>query len=97
MKGFRGCGSIWMPSQPGVHSLDANVWMPVSEGLASLRETLLPVYPDLKAIRELSISPYLRSQFACEDAGTVRLTVSTLSQGFEEVGVAFSEPVKCIA
>eukprot|EP01039_Chlorochromonas_danica_P007010 gene7010-7754_t len=37
MKGFRGCGCIWLPSQPGVHSLDANAWMPISDGLAALK------------------------------------------------------------
>ncbi|RYH01738.1 hypothetical protein EON65_48235 [archaeon] len=63
MKGFRGCGCVWLPSTPGHHILDCHAYMPLSEGLSALKELFLPAYPDLKAIRELSVSPYLRSQF----------------------------------
>lgn len=91
--------------------------MPLSEGLGALKELLLPAYPDLKAIRELSVSPYLRSQFKvstpsvasidgramlelcacfvfavqCEEAGLVRLSVFTLSNGFEQHGVQLAD------
>jgi hypothetical protein len=40
MKGFRGCGSVWLPSTPGEHFLDAHAWIPVSDGLAGLRGVL---------------------------------------------------------
>lgn len=96
MKGFRGCGCIWLPSEPGVHSLDANVWLPTSEGLGALKETFLPVYPDLKAIRELSISPFLRSQFTCQKSGLVRVNINTMCNGFDQFGVRFSDPVPCL-
>ncbi|CAM9840923.1 unnamed protein product, partial [Ectocarpus fasciculatus] len=29
LRGFCGCGSIWLPSSPGQHRLDTAIWRPV--------------------------------------------------------------------
>ena len=50
-------------------------------------EMLLPTCPDLKLLRELTVSPYLRSQIDTESVGTVRITVNTTISGFENFGV----------
>lgn len=85
-RGFRGCGSVWMPMAPGEHDVDLQLWKPVSNGLEGLSgktyfpavanesvqfstfprfhatDSLIPGIPDLTGLRELSISPFLRSQ-----------------------------------
>lgn len=48
---------------------------------------LLPTCPDLKSLRELVVSPYLRSQIETDSVGTVWINVNTASAGFEEFGV----------
>ena len=48
---------------------------------------LLPTCPDLRALRELTVSPYLRSQIQVETVGSVKLTMNTVTAGFEEFGV----------
>ena len=48
---------------------------------------LLPTCPDLRALRELTVSPYLRSQIQVETVGSVKITMNTISSGFEQFGV----------
>ena len=91
-KGFAGAGSIWLPSTPGKHSLDNPLWKTKSPNLLqSLRESLLPSVVDITQIRELSRSPYLRSQYECEQVGLLQIELYVTMQGFEQFGVQFEE------
>lgn len=49
---------------------------------------MLPSTPDLKALRELVVSPYLRSQIQADTVGTVRIKINTKLAGFEQHGVS---------
>lgn len=62
MRGFVGCGSAWLPSSPGKHAIDVQLWRPTSHGLSRISEMFLSSCPELKTIRELTVSPFLRSQ-----------------------------------
>eukprot|EP01036_Dinobryon_divergens_P022425 gene22425-30678_t len=86
---FSGCGSVWLPSLPsGAQCLDVELWKPCQKGfLFPGVDNLLPVAPDLRSIRELSISPYLRSQIQAEAVGCVRLQVNTVVIGMVEKGI----------
>jgi len=35
-RGFRGCGSVWLPMAPGQHFVDVPLWKPISSGLEGL-------------------------------------------------------------
>ena len=36
MRGFCGCGSSWMPSSPGAHTVDISIWKPCYKGLDNI-------------------------------------------------------------
>lgn len=113
-RGFRGCGSVWLPMAPGLHDVDVSLWKPTSSGLEGLSgtwllnflfalipivlkttffsnkhyaEELIPSIPDLAALRELTMSPFLRSQIHTASVGSLQLTVSTILAGFTPYGV----------
>ncbi len=52
-----------------------------------LIESLLPSIPDMSSIRELTMSPYLRSQIKVESVGILQINISTLLIGFDSYGV----------
>ena len=35
-RGFRGCGSVWLPMTPGEHHIEVAMWKPISGGLEGL-------------------------------------------------------------
>jgi hypothetical protein len=90
MRGFVGCGSAWLPSTPGENVLTIQIWKPISSGLDSLSDMWLPYMPDLVTLRELTCSPYLRSEIQTESVGSCNLKMATAVSGFEKVGVALS-------
>uniref|UniRef100_A0A7S3M057 B9 domain-containing protein 2 n=1 Tax=Spumella elongata TaxID=89044 RepID=A0A7S3M057_9STRA len=87
-RGFRGCGSVWLPMAPGQHFVDVPLWKPISSGLEGLSEELIPTIPDLTALRELTMSPFLRSQINTATVGTLQLNLSTILSGFKAFGVS---------
>lgn len=91
VRGFIGCGSCWLPGSSQEKSIDVPIWKPSGDGfgLDSIYEMLLPTCPDLRAIRELSVSPFLRSKIQTESIGSVQINLSTLTAGFKERGVQF--------
>ena len=62
-KGFYGGGSVWLPCQPGKHRVECPIWRVKEKGSAGLAQLFVPMTPDIVKIRELSVSPYLRSQY----------------------------------
>jgi hypothetical protein len=89
-KNFLGCGSVWLPMTPGSHAVDVNLWKPTSSnGLDILSEALLPTTPDLKALRELVVNPYLRSKLQTTSTGDIRVKVHVVVSNFKEFGVSF--------
>mmetsp|Transcript_32388 Transcript_32388/g.54614 ORF Transcript_32388/g.54614 Transcript_32388/m.54614 type:complete len:179 (+) Transcript_32388:1206-1742(+) len=89
-RGFHGCGSAWLPMTPGKSLVEIQLWRPYSSGLEGLSDTLLPGIPDLAALRELTVSPFLRSQLNCAGVGALQLNVTTILSGFAVHGVHFS-------
>ncbi len=89
MKGFLGCGCVWLPTQPGRHCVEVAVWRPMSEGWRGLVDRLVPSMPDITKIRELSMSPYLRAEYSCEQVGVIQLNLFVASSGFGNFGVRF--------
>lgn len=87
IRNYCGSGSVWLPSNPGKHDLDMHLWKPCSSGLQNISGMLLPSIPDLKALRELTMSPYLRSQIKSEHTGNIQLSVSVIVSGFDAFGV----------
>lgn len=54
---------------PGEHQIDVQVWKPTSSGgLEGLSDAFIPSVPDLTALRELNVSPFLRSQIQVRNA-----------------------------
>jgi hypothetical protein len=96
VKGFHGCGCVWLPTRPGRHCVEVAVWRPKSEGWRGLVEQLVPSHPDITKIRELSMSPYLRSQYSCEQVGKLQVNVFVASSGFGYHGVQFGGEKKSI-
>lgn len=90
IRGFIGCGSMWIPSIAGKHCIDIQLWKPRSKGLDQLEDQFLPSYPDLHSLRELNLNPFLRSQVQVDNVGIVQLQVYTVTAGFEHsLGVVF--------
>ena len=50
-------------------------------------DKLIPSHPDVKKLREVSISAYLRPQVEADSVGSLRIVVNTVTSGFEECGV----------
>jgi len=88
VKSFCGCGSAWLPMSPGEHYVDVLLWKPSPTGLDAIAEALLPGTVDVRALRELIVSPYLRSQVSTDSIGSVRLRVNVTLSGFEGFGVS---------
>ena len=86
VKNFIGCGSCLMPMAPGDHTVDLNLWKPSPSGIDALADMLLPNVPDLKALREIQVNPYLRSQFLTASTGEVRLKVTVVISKFDKFG-----------
>lgn len=86
-KGFCGCGSAWLPPSSGEHFVDVHLWKPAASGLEAISELLLPSTPDMKRLREIIVSPYMRSQLQAESVGTVRVQITATLHGFDAVGV----------
>ena len=61
-RGFIGCGNVWLPPLPGKHSIEVPIWRPTTSLLGSFVDTMVPNVPDLKKLRELMVSPYMKSQ-----------------------------------
>jgi hypothetical protein len=87
-KNFIGCGSCWMPMSPGDHVVDINLWKISASGLDALADYLLPNTPDLKALREIQVNPYLRSQYMTSSPGEVRVKVTVVVSKFDKFGVS---------
>ena len=75
-----------MPMAPGDHTVDLNLWKPSPSGIDALADMLLPNVPDLKALREIQVNPYLRSQFLTASTGEVRLKVTVVISKFDKFG-----------
>ena len=86
VRSFLGCGAVWLP-QVGTEVLELSLWRPRSPGLEVITEMFLPTCPDLRALRELIVSPYMRSQVQTDTVGVVRAKVSVVTSGFEHYGV----------
>ena len=86
-RNFVGCGSSWLPMQSGTHILDVIIWKPALSGVESISEALLPTVPDLKALREVMVNPYLRSKLQTNSTGDVRVKIDVALSGFEVHGV----------
>lgn len=91
VKGFCGCGSAWLPPSSGQHIVDVHLWKPSASGLEAISEMLLPSVPDLKRLRELIVSPYMRSQVQTDSIGTVRVQITTTLYDFDSYGVSTQE------
>jgi hypothetical protein len=52
---------------------------------------LLPGIPDLVALRELTVSPFLRSQVQASGVGGLHIVLNTVLAGFAAHGVQFAE------
>jgi hypothetical protein len=87
VKGFAGCGCAWIPPSSGKHAVDVHIWKPSSSGADAFAEMLLPTVPDLKRLREIVVSPYLRSAIQTESVGTVRVQINVTLFGFDSAGV----------
>ena len=88
-RNFVGCGCVWMPMEAGKHTLDINIWKPIPTGIVdSLSEIFLPTVPDLKALREVVVNPYLRSKYQTESTGEVKVNIQVTTTQFENHGVA---------
>jgi hypothetical protein len=48
---------------------------------------MLPGVPDLTAVRELTVSPFLRSPIKVETVGSVQIQITTVLSGFDAYGV----------
>jgi len=88
-RGFVGCGSCWLPTS-GRMSIDIPIWKPSSVDFVDVEEMVLPTCPDLRKIRELSISPFLRSQMETKAIGTVHLELTAITCGFHQFGIKFN-------
>jgi len=90
--------SLWKPTSGGLEGLSGTILSPVLVlsvfvlMFANLfhygAETLIPTIPDLTAMRELTMSPFLRSQITTATVGTLQLNLSTILSGFKQYGVA---------
>ena len=86
VKNFIGCGSCWMPTAPGDHVIDVNLWKPSPNGLEAFADMLLPNVPDLKTLREIQVSPYLRSKLLTASTGELRIKVNVVISKFNKFG-----------
>lgn len=86
-KGFCGCGSAWLPPSSGQHVVDVHLWKPAASGLDAITDMLLPTAPDIKRLREVMVSPYMRSQVQADTVGTVRISITSTQLGFDLFGV----------
>lgn len=87
LRGFTGCGSVWLPASPASHLLEIVIWRPSSHGLEKISESMVPSIPDLRLLRELITNPYTRSQIETETVGTLRLAIQTAVSGFTQHGI----------
>jgi B9 domain-containing protein 2 len=83
VKGFIGCGCIWMPSSPGQHKITVQLWKP-ELGTDSLREAFLPTYHDLDSIRSLVLDPAAKAQLQCSNSGLVNLEINVLCSNYDQ-------------
>lgn len=54
-------------------------------------ELFVPSFPNIYDLRELVMSPYIRSQYETETVATVFVEVFCAFSGFENHGVIFTE------
>lgn len=87
MKGLVGCGAVWMPSTPGLHTLQVPLWKPMPRGSAGFRETVLPSFYDLTSLRQLAINPLLRHGMQCVTTGEAAVEINVLASNFDAAGV----------
>jgi hypothetical protein len=73
--------------------IPVNLWRPVNVGYNRLKELFVPSYPNIYSMRELVMTPHLRSQFETEVVGVVYVEIFCAVSGFDEFGVILSEPV----
>ena len=88
-RNFVGCGSAWLPMKSGAQVMDINIWKPSPSDTTTeyLSEALLPTVPDLKALREVLVNPYLHSKLKTYSTGDVRVNLTVALAGFEAHGV----------
>lgn len=86
-RSFIGCGCTWLPPSSGAHYIDINLWKPCNLGITNLLDNLVPSCPDLKALREIIVSPYMRSQVQSDSVGCARFNINTITSGFDDFGV----------
>jgi len=87
VKGFCGCGSAWIPPSSGQHTIDVHIWKPSSSGIDAIADMLLPTVPDIKKLREVMVSPFMRSQLQADTIGTVKINIGATKYGFADFGV----------
>lgn len=87
-RNFVGCGCAWLPMKSGTQVIDVNIWKPSPTGVEYLSELLLPTVPDIKALREIMVNPYLRSKLRTHSTGDVRVKINVVSSGFAAHGVS---------
>lgn len=84
--------SLWKPTSAGLEGLSGMCWY-IHDPLSFSKffhsaEELIPTIPDLTALRELTMSPFLRSQIQTASVGSLLLDISTILSGFKPYGVA---------
>ena len=86
---FIGCGSVFLPSSVGENNFDIILWRPQStisiDG--AFTDGLLAGVPDVKQLRELIVYPYLRPQIRTDTVGSIRVSITTITSGFDRLGV----------
>lgn len=87
VKGLLGCASIWIPSAPGKHNLALSLWKPQPSGLAGLRESFVPSYYDINALRQLILTPSMRVGMTCITTGSVDVTLNVVASTYDAEGV----------
>jgi B9 domain-containing protein 2 len=87
-RSFCGCGCVFLPTSPGKHILDINLWRPCkTSGLSGLYDMILPKTPSLRHLREIIVKPYIRSTVETDSVGTVRVEIHVVVAAFKENGV----------
>ena len=84
-----GCGCTWLPALSSKQIIDVAIWKPTSNsmGLDALREMMLPSCPDLKLLREVTMSVGMRAKLQVLSIGSLQLKINSLTSGFDVFGV----------
>ena len=74
----RSCGCTWLPALSSKQVIDVAIWKPTSNsmGLDALREMMLPSCPDLKLLREVTMSVGMRAKLQVLSIGSLQLKIN---------------------